>query len=725
MRFLSSSERQKSGFTLIEIAIVITIIGLLVAGFAQAYQAMMKKNQISEVEKTYDSAQEAMRNFILSDPNPLDGLPETESRYPCPASSTAAPTSADFGQEFCPTVSAGSCENGVCVRSGTGGQLVFVGALPTRTLGVSSQVAIDPYGNRLTYAVSVDLTSAGSLSGGATPPGAITIDPTMAGTPITDAHFAIITHGEDGAGSYTYEGAQHPNACRFGEDGDAENCDNDARFSELERSVGSTTEFYDDSLAFTLSDGSADQYWGPISNNPQNIHNMNETGLVWVGPSPDATTYVGDRFIVNGITRLLGALNVAGVLTADSDINAAGNMTAQDANFRDITASRDITANRDITATGNVTAAGDVNGRDVNANRDLNVTNNATIQENLTIQNGIIDTTGGKIETGKMTLGGSGNVATEPDIEIHKRGLLTTDSHFYINIDSDNSQTDAHFAIRHNKNLISSSSITDAGNLFLVDESGNSRLKGHIGVANQKMFLGKSGDVATAPDIEIDKRGLLTTQRSFYINIDSDNSQTDAHFAIRHNKNVISSSSVSDSGNLFLIDENGDTRIKGHIGVANQKMFLGKSSNVADAPDIEIHERGLLTADSHFYINIDSDNNQNSAHFAVRHNKNKIPSSDANSSDVLFLVDEKGDAKIKGNLDAPNAKGLIIRKRFNYGFNSKCPAPPANFNTYYQCIAGYDEKCGQLGYVGGTAIDYDSGAIEGFCFRKGATYANE
>lgn len=51
--------RQK-GFTLIEICIVITIIGLMVAGFARAFQIFVIQKQQSDLEQTYDIVKSAL-----------------------------------------------------------------------------------------------------------------------------------------------------------------------------------------------------------------------------------------------------------------------------------------------------------------------------------------------------------------------------------------------------------------------------------------------------------------------------------------------------------------------------------------------------------------------------------------------------------------------------------------------------------------------------------------
>lgn len=306
------------GFTLIEILIVLIISSLLLTGVLGSYSLFIKQKKLSDLEKIYDMAQQGLRNFILKDPDPLDGFPETNSRYPCPASISAIPFSATYGEEFCPTVGPGACENGVCVVTGTNGP-VYIGGLPTKTMGISANNANDPFGNRLTYAVSAGLTLSGSLAGVPISSGAVTIDPTIGGTPITDAHFALISHGEDGAGSYTVDGQINSNTCRVGELGDAENCDGDSIFSELERAAAKGVAYYDDRVAFTLSDGSSDAYWVPVDSNPQNIRNLNETGFVWVGPAPDPTLVPA-----NASLAVRDDVFVTQDVLAGRDISAAG-----------------------------------------------------------------------------------------------------------------------------------------------------------------------------------------------------------------------------------------------------------------------------------------------------------------------------------------------------------------------------------------------------------------
>jgi prepilin-type N-terminal cleavage/methylation domain-containing protein len=242
----NAATKYSRGFTLIEIAVVITIAGLLLAGILRGYKVFVVQKQQVDLEVTYDVVKQAISSFRYVDPDP-DNADATEmnGRYPCPASPTAAQGSANFGVEDCTTA------NGVVQVVGTGGRVVLIGTVPTATLGISSAHMVDPFKNRLTYAVTRELTTANALSDPSLA-GGIQVSPTISGTPITNAEFVLISHGRTGAGSYTIEGVVHPSVCGNDDRGDTENCDGDAIFSELQMALADTPDFSDDKLAFNL-----------------------------------------------------------------------------------------------------------------------------------------------------------------------------------------------------------------------------------------------------------------------------------------------------------------------------------------------------------------------------------------------------------------------------------------------------------------------------------------
>jgi hypothetical protein len=253
------------------------IVGLVMAGFARGYKLILIQKREAALEETYDVVRGALRNFIARDINPDPAVTDELGRYSCPADPAAAPESAAYGVEQRadggdPNVPDANCNvtGGMTAVNVPGGR-VIVGAVPTRTLEISSRHMLDPYGNRLTYAVTENLArQKGAVHMNL--PGAITISPTIAGPPITGAHFTLVFHGRTGAGSFTADGIQNPEACKADNRGDSENCDGDAVFSELPMALADTPDFSDDTLAFTLTNSGANQFLGPVTPLHNNVH---------------------------------------------------------------------------------------------------------------------------------------------------------------------------------------------------------------------------------------------------------------------------------------------------------------------------------------------------------------------------------------------------------------------------------------------------------------------
>lgn len=188
---------QQQGFTLVEMAIVLLIIGLLLGGLIPTLSAQMESQRISETRKQMDDIQQALVGYTLAN-----------GRLPCPADPTIAAGQAGAGIERTPP-----CTNGNST-----------GVLPWATLGVTET---DAWGNRYTYRVSSDFADAiGSTTYGGCSPTLIPTQSTFAlcskgnlnilsassGGTITAAEVpaVIISHGKNSAGAYTQQGIQIP-----------------------------------------------------------------------------------------------------------------------------------------------------------------------------------------------------------------------------------------------------------------------------------------------------------------------------------------------------------------------------------------------------------------------------------------------------------------------------------------------------------------------------------
>jgi len=197
------------GFTLVEMALVLLIMGLLLGGGLTVLTTQLEQRRISDTQRLLDEAREALIGFAVAN-----------GRLPCPAAGNVATGVAGAGMESTATIL--GC---------TGGQ---TGVLPWATLGVSQA---DAWGWRFTYRVpaqfsrTVDATRALTLANfpgcvaatlpTVTPParaafalcsaGDNNVCPSSAGCPAAAVASAVpavvVSHGRLGAGAFNDAGA--------------------------------------------------------------------------------------------------------------------------------------------------------------------------------------------------------------------------------------------------------------------------------------------------------------------------------------------------------------------------------------------------------------------------------------------------------------------------------------------------------------------------------------
>jgi prepilin-type N-terminal cleavage/methylation domain-containing protein len=198
MRTITPIRFRSHGFTLVEMAIVLLIVGLLLGGLLVPLTAQMEQRNVTQTRKALDEIQQALIGYAI-----ING------RLPCPADGTIATGQTNAG-----------VEKSTC---GTG---VNGGVLPWLTLGVNET---DAWGRRFTYRVTpvfatlgtpFQLSSSPNLNVGLTP-GATDV---AANVPAV-----IVSHGKDGLGAFTPSGQQiQPVPAATNEQGD--NVDNDDNF---------------------------------------------------------------------------------------------------------------------------------------------------------------------------------------------------------------------------------------------------------------------------------------------------------------------------------------------------------------------------------------------------------------------------------------------------------------------------------------------------------------
>lgn len=189
-----------SGFTLVEMAMVLMVVGLLLGGLIPTLSAQMESRRINETRKSMGEIQDALAGFAI-----------VNGRLPCPADPAISTGQSGAGTERTPP----------CITGNS------TGALPWATLGVNET---DAWGNRYTYRVSSDFSDAPGITFGKDKdgnnciPAPIPANSTFAlcsvgtldarsaasgGTSIAiDVPAVIISHGKNAAGAYTQQGTQ-------------------------------------------------------------------------------------------------------------------------------------------------------------------------------------------------------------------------------------------------------------------------------------------------------------------------------------------------------------------------------------------------------------------------------------------------------------------------------------------------------------------------------------
>lgn len=262
----SKYRSRSAGFTLVEIAIGMLIIGLLIAPAISAYNLYQKKQKIDQTEFSLDRASTS-----------LDGYLSAFGRYPCPAAIDVPPGDVRYGFEA-RDAATGACEFAPAV-SGVSLTVnpdptrpnpnVLIGKLPFKTLNLQENEIFDGYGARLTYAVSEVQTDELSYSPNEGAIGIEKIDDST-GNPISlisvpnSAHYVIVSHGPESQGGYSANGVLI-GTCGATLANDQENCNGDAVFRFSEETTTS-----DDKLAYV--GGKTVTPWQYENGNTDNIH---------------------------------------------------------------------------------------------------------------------------------------------------------------------------------------------------------------------------------------------------------------------------------------------------------------------------------------------------------------------------------------------------------------------------------------------------------------------
>ncbi len=204
----------QAGFTLIEMAIVTIISGIMMLGVVSTYDGYAKDIKVKQTKERMQKVNNLVRLFK-----------DVKGAYPCPADPRLGPGHEEFGVANC--LAAGVRRTpGQRDADGDGvNEFVFIGAVPLTTIrsapdpdpnvggigamagGISNDVMVDGWQSKMTYAVSEALTSrdtfnidAGVIAGEDEHGNAVAgID--------DDAHYVVVSHGKDQSGAYSMDGS--------------------------------------------------------------------------------------------------------------------------------------------------------------------------------------------------------------------------------------------------------------------------------------------------------------------------------------------------------------------------------------------------------------------------------------------------------------------------------------------------------------------------------------
>ncbi len=240
-----------SGFTILELTIVLLIIGVVLAGGVVVTSAMLTRQQTDETEAKLETIEEALLNYRRA-----------FKRIPCPGDIIIAPDAANFGMEAPDT---GTCTGSTpAANFGPASSTVVAGGLPTATLNLDDDYAVDGWGRKFLYAVDTQFTAVDafvSIPISDVTTGAITVNDTNDDARTTTGAYVIVSFGPDKHGSYGRLGG----TVRFDADStnthQLENCDCDSNavataFDNVfvQRAAGNTpgalTDSFDDIVVF-------------------------------------------------------------------------------------------------------------------------------------------------------------------------------------------------------------------------------------------------------------------------------------------------------------------------------------------------------------------------------------------------------------------------------------------------------------------------------------------
>ncbi len=235
------------GFSLIEVALILVVVGLVSAGAVQIIGRLGDADKLTATSRQLDRIQKALQIYVVQN-----------RCLPCPSNGTLASDHANAGRS---TVAGGGtytgCTNSTCYGLAGGEN----GAVPWFALGLSEDDATDAWKSRIRYAVAAGTVCQVGLAGvqatdgmvrcsiTSYPAGGISINNLdTATTETTAAAYALVSSGRDRSlalisGGTTTDVYGQTGVSASGQD---ENRDSDPVLATGSENSSSTTSHFDD-----------------------------------------------------------------------------------------------------------------------------------------------------------------------------------------------------------------------------------------------------------------------------------------------------------------------------------------------------------------------------------------------------------------------------------------------------------------------------------------------
>lgn len=238
MKNIQSSKR---GFTIIELAIVVLISGIVIGLMSAGLAAYLRQGQLQETQQRIDIIDKAISQYLA-----ING------KLPCPASLEAPVDSPQFGREVdidCSATDHVGTFRATGRSTGSSTGKIRIGAVPVRSLGLPDLYITDSWARRYVYAVTESQATPGQYR---RENGAIAVldsDDNHLTVPDSSALYVLASHGADGLGGYNLGGVL-TRSCASNHL-DSENCDNDGVFRKTLISGSADNQHHYDDHVFS------------------------------------------------------------------------------------------------------------------------------------------------------------------------------------------------------------------------------------------------------------------------------------------------------------------------------------------------------------------------------------------------------------------------------------------------------------------------------------------